>query len=156
MWLNKCNLWPPGDCRGPPGPLFVVVLQCEWQLVVLYVSLEHRADLFSSLICPPLIRPLSPHFVNLSINLSTYIFLYCIHNPVFFLSMSVFLSVSLPCHVYFPPTFSSSSSPISMCRCSSQQSRLLQNPAAAQHSEETKAAAVARVLCRRLWGAFGW
>lgn len=125
------------------------------------IRTPHWPFLLSFLICPPLICPL-PCIASISQSICLHVFRYCIPPPpsvstlVFSLFMSVFISISLSCHVYFPPIFSFSSPPISLCRCSSQQSRLLQNPAAAQHSEETKATAVARVLCWRFWGAFGW
>lgn len=86
------------------------------------------------------------------------------HPSLYYLSLSIYLRhtflysslrpLASP-SVYRPPFMSLSCPPIWLCRCCGQQSRLLQNPAAAQYSEEAKTAAFARVLCRRLWGAFG-
>lgn len=86
---------------------FVVLLQCECQLVVVCVSLEHHTDLFlfSFLICPPLIHP--PHFC-LHMPFSTVSPLTCSTTSLstpYILPFYVFLSISLSCHVYSPCLF---------------------------------------------------
>lgn len=78
---------------------FVVLPQCDWQLVVLCASLEKHTDLvsFSFLICPSLIHPRPP-----SISQSI-----CLHMPTshlrhhnylhFFLSVFLYMFFFLSC-----------------------------------------------------------
>lgn len=110
----------------------------------------HWPYLFPSLISPPVIHP---SLLTPSIPQSVFTFLPPTHS--FFYILFHVINVCCPaqplsCFILFL------SSANSFWRCSSQQSCLQQNPAAAQYTEETKASTIAWILCWWLWGAFGW
>lgn len=50
-WLKDCNLWPPGDYRGPPGPLFccLAIMWVTASCPLCFIRIPHWPFLFSCL-----------------------------------------------------------------------------------------------------------
>lgn len=82
LWVSRlkdCNLWPPGDCRGPRGPLLccLAIMWVSAGCRLCLIRAPHWPFLFSFLICV-LLSSILTSSISQSICLHTSFSLHCL------------------------------------------------------------------------------